>query len=134
MLARDHGQAQPERKRVQWTPAMRKMAAERMRLVKGDVQKAGGCEGGAVMPAGVEDRMAELAALPGHSDRARPTSRPCARCGRHRGHGQRYCVGCRQDAKRECNADYHRRHYRRLMPEELSAAKRAIVNRRWRRN
>lgn len=81
-----------------------------------------------------DSRMAELDVLLGHSGRAKPTSRPCARCGRHRGHGQKYCAACREDAKKEYNADYHRTHYRRLSPEELSAAKRAIVNKRWMRN
>ena len=79
----------------------------------------------------VEDRMAELDVLLGHSGRARRTSRPCARCGRHRGHGQKYCAACREDAKKEYNADYHRNHYRRLPPEELSAVRRANVKRRW---
>ena len=53
------------------------------------------------------DRMAELDALLGHRARPGATSRPCARCGRHRGHGQKYCAGCRQEAKREGNAECH---------------------------
>ena len=58
--------------------------------------------------------MAELDALLGHSGHASRTSRPCARCGRHRGHGWEYCAACREDAKKEYNADYHGNHYRRL--------------------
>jgi predicted amidophosphoribosyltransferase len=81
----------------------------------------------------VEDRMTELAVLLGHRTTPRQTSRPCARCGRHRGHGQKYCPACSEEAKREYNAEYHRTHYRRLSPDELSAVKRAIVNKRWRR-
>lgn len=76
--------------------------------------------------------MAQLDALLGHRPCSGATSRPCARCGRHRGHGQKYCPACREAAKREYNAEYHRTHYRRLSPEELSATKRAIVNKRWR--
>jgi hypothetical protein len=40
----------------------------------------------------------------------------------------------REDAKKEYNADYHRRHYRRLTPDELSAVRRANVNKRWRQD
>ena len=67
------------------------------------------------------DRMAELDALLGHRAKPGATSRPCARCGGHRGHGQKYCADCRQDAKREYNARYHRQHYRRLTPVDAGA-------------
>lgn len=77
------------------------------------------------------DRMAELDALLGHRARPGATPRPCARCGRHRGHGQKYCADCREDAKREYNAEYHRTHYRRLSPEELSAVRKNAVSVRW---
>ena len=77
------------------------------------------------------DRMAELDALLGHRARPGATSRPCARCGRHRGDGQKYCAECREDAKREYNARCHRQHDRRLAPEQLSAVRRANVTKRW---
>ena len=82
----------------------------------------------------VDNRMAELDALLGHSGRARPTSRPCARCGRHRGHGQKYCMACREDAKKEYSDEYYRTHYQRLTPAQLSAVRRANVRKRWRKD
>ena len=78
--------------------------------------------------------MSELSALLGHRPYTGATSRPCARCGQHRGHGQKYCPACREEAKKEYMADYHRRTYRRLTPEELSAVRRANVKRRWRQD
>jgi hypothetical protein len=78
-------------------------------------------------------RMAELTAILGrHRPATQASSRPCARCRQHRGRGHKYCAACRQEARREYMADYHQKHYRRLAPEQLSAAKRGIVNRRWR--
>lgn len=81
----------------------------------------------------IDERMAELTAALGHQGQPDPSRvRACARCGQYRGRGHKWCAACRQQAKQEYNAEYHRKHYRRLSPEELSAAKRAIVNRRWR--
>ena len=80
----------------------------------------------------IDERMAELTAALGHFGEPDPSIlRPCARCGQYRVRGHKYCHACRREMKREYNAEYHRKHYRRLSPEELSAAKRAIVNRRW---
>jgi len=75
--------------------------------------------------------MAELDVLLGHLGGPKPTLRPCARCGRYRGHGQKYCADCRDAARRDYNAEYHRRHYRRLTLEQLSAVRRAVARRRW---
>lgn len=53
--------------------------------------------------------MSELSALLGHRPYSGATSRPCARCGQHRGHGQKYCASCREE---EYNAEYDQKHYR----------------------
>ena len=65
----------------------------------------------------VDPRMAELNAILGHKDRSatQQVRRPCARCGRDRGRGHKWCAACREEAKREYNADYHRVHYQRLI-------------------
>jgi len=83
--------------------------------------------------------MAELTAAlgqVGHSILGKPPSRPCARCGEPRGRGHKYCSGCRADAMREdrrkYNADYHREHYRRRTPAQVSEARRTAVRKRWR--
>ena len=82
----------------------------------------------------VDPRMAELNAILGHEGRGatRSATRPCARCGQDRGHGHRWCADCREDGKREYNADYHRRNYQRLPPDALSAVRREVAGRRWR--
>jgi hypothetical protein len=80
----------------------------------------------------VDERMAELAVALGHT--AAPDCsirRPCARCGRPRGHGHRLCESCRPEARKEYNRDYHRRHYRRKTPAEVTAARRIAVGQRW---
>jgi hypothetical protein len=80
-----------------------------------------------------DPRMAELNAILGHRDRSapRPITRPCVRCGRDRGRGHKWCADCREEAKREYNADYHRRHYQRLPPAALSAVRREVARKRW---
>jgi predicted amidophosphoribosyltransferase len=81
----------------------------------------------------VDERMAELTVALGHDDAAPDCSkqRLCARCGRPRGHGHRFCESCRPEAKKEYNQDYHRRHYRRRTPAEVSTARRIAVGQRW---
>jgi hypothetical protein len=61
---------------------------------------------------------------------ATPVKRPCAQCGRDRGRGHKWCAGCQQEAKREYNADYHRRHYRRLSPTAPGVVRREVARRR----
>ena len=80
----------------------------------------------------IDERMAELTASLGHHgipDLAR--ARPCARCGCHRGRGHKWCAGCRAEARREYNRNYYRRTYKRKTPAEVSAARRAAVEERW---
>ena len=80
----------------------------------------------------VDDRMAELSVALGHYGEPDPCKfRPCARCGRDRGHGQKWCAACRPLARKEYNQDYHRRTYQRKSAAEVSAARRSAVRQRW---
>ncbi len=80
----------------------------------------------------IDNRMAELTAILGHDGPASPPSRPCARCGRHRGNGHKWCAACRAEARKEYNAEYHQRTYERKSPAQVSATRRRAVNARWR--
>ena len=80
----------------------------------------------------VDGRMTELTALLRHFSEPDPAKlRPCTRCGRHRGRGQKWCAGCRALARKEYNRDYHRRTYHRKSSAEVSAARRAAAGERW---
>ena len=81
-----------------------------------------------------DERMAELTALLGHFGEPDAAKlRPCGRCGRHRGRGQKWCIACRTLARKEYNRDYYQRTYQRKLPAEVSAARRAAVRERWKR-
>jgi len=83
----------------------------------------------------IDPRMAELNAMLEHHTRGAPppVTRPCARCGRDRGRGHKWCADCREAAKREYNADYHQRNYQRLSTAELCAVRREVARKRWNR-
>ena len=74
-------------------------------------------------------RLVELTALPSIAFRQLGKTKAKARDQLHIG-GHKYCVACRQAAKRQYNAEDHRRHHRRLTPEERRTAKRTIAYRR----
>jgi hypothetical protein len=77
------------------------------------------------------DRMVELTVALGHYGEPNPSNRrPYARCGRHRGHGQKWCAACRPLARKEYNQDYHRRTYQPKSAPEVSAARRSAVRQR----
>ena len=80
----------------------------------------------------VDERMAELTTALGHHGEPAPAViRPCARCGRHRGRGHKWCDACRPQVRKEYNEDYFRRKYKPKPRAEVSAARRAAVQSRW---
>ena len=80
----------------------------------------------------IDERMVELTAVLGHLGEPKPREiRPCARCGQHRGHGQKWCAACRPEVRREYMHDYYRRTYKRKSPAEVSASRRVAVQQRW---
>jgi hypothetical protein len=81
----------------------------------------------------VDDRMAELTSALAHNGAPDPSKqRLCARCGRHRGHGHKWCEGCRTGGRKEYNQGYHQRNYVPKSRAQVSAARRGAIAKRWR--
>ena len=98
------------------------------RLVYGGFQEMGSI----LCDEHVDERMQELTLALAHDGAPDPAKqRLCDKCGGHRGNGHRWCAACREAAKKEYNADYYRRHYRRKTRHEVSAARRQAVAKRW---